>query len=85
MKSELFATGVTTRIVNFMFLDSSAAKKREVIEKIVNSSPQTWADILVQIVFSKEYLLNTAKVKGIEETSFPLMKKFSYNAIFIVF
>ena len=80
-----FTQGVTSRLVDFMFTDSSVEKKSEVVETIVRSNPEAWADILKQILFSKEYLLHTQRAKSIEELAFPLMKKTSYNSYYRTF
>ena len=84
-KSNAFTKGVTTRLVDFMFFNTDDVKKQQLINKIVSSKPETWQDILLQIVFSDDYLLNTSRVKSIEELSFSLMKKFSYNSYFYTF
>ncbi len=84
-KSNAFTKGVTTRLVNYMFAASSDEKKADLIDKIVNTNPETWQDILLQILFSEDYLLHTSRVKSIEEANFPLMKKLSYNTNFYSF
>lgn len=80
-----FTKGVTSRLVDFMFTDSTVEKKSEIVQTIVRSNPEAWADILKQILFSKEYLLHTQRVKSIEELAFPLMKKTSYNSYYRTF
>ena len=80
-----FTQGVTSRLVDFMFTDSTVEKKSEIVQTIVGSKPEAWADILKQILFSKEYLLHTQRVKSIEELAFPLMKKTSYNSYYRTF
>ncbi len=77
--SKAFTKGVTERLVDFMFTNSSKTLKDGVISKIVSSKPETWNDILAQIAFSEDYLLNTSRVKSIEELAFPLMKKLHFN------
>lgn len=83
--SKAFIQGVTTRLVDFMFTDTSGPKKAQIIAKIISSKPEAWSDILEQIVFSKEYLLHTSRAKSIEENTFSLMKKFSYNSYYYTF
>ena len=78
-KSNAFTKGVTTRLVDFLFADTNDAKKEELVDSIVSSNPETWHDILLQILFSEDYLLHSSRVKSIEEVSFSLMKKLSYN------
>jgi hypothetical protein len=83
--SKAFTKGVVTRLVDFMFTATTVSKKDEIIETIVASQPETWSDILKQILFSEEYLLHTSRAKSIEESTLSLMKKFSYNSYFYTF
>ena len=83
--SKAFTKGITTRLVNFMFTSTADSKKNEIIESIVASQPETWSDILKQILFSEEYLLHTTRAKSIEESTFSLMKKLSYNSYYYTF
>jgi hypothetical protein len=69
-----FRKGVITRLVNRYFPKVTDEKRFEIISTIVNSNPNSFQDILLQIIFSKEFLLNTAKVKTIEETTFYIAK-----------
>lgn len=85
VNSKEFTVGVTTRLVDFMFTDTPESKKAVIIQKIVASEPKTWSDILKQILFSKEYLLHTARAKSIEEVVFPLMKELYYNPYYYTF
>ncbi|CAA6822526.1 MAG: Unknown protein [uncultured Sulfurovum sp.] len=78
VKSDDFTKGVTSRLVERYFSERSAAKKAEMITLIVDSNPDSFKDILLQIVFSKEFLLHTSKVKTIEEATFPIMKAISF-------
>ena len=78
VKTPDFTTGVVTRIVNMYFSDVTTAKKQEVIQSIVSSNPTRFEDILLQIIFSKEFLFNTTRVKTIEEASFGLAKRMSF-------
>ncbi len=78
-KSDQFTKGATTRLVDFFFTDTDADKKGEIIDSIVSSTPKTWQDILIQIIFSKEYLINTSRAKSAEEAFFSLTKKMDYK------
>ncbi len=78
VKSADFTNGVTTRLVNMYFSESTSQKKSEIISAIVNSKPSRFEDILLQIVFSKEFLYNTSRVKSIEEASFSLGKRIHF-------
>lgn len=79
VKSDLFTKGVTKRLVDFFFPEASAAKKQNIIGSIVSSHPETWQDILLQIIFSEEYLLHNKRAQSAEETFFSLAKKMDYK------
>ena len=79
VKSNLFTVGVTSRLVDFFFPNLTVAKKERVIDSIVSSKPETWQDILLQIIFSEEYLLHSSRAKSAEETFFSLAKKIDYK------
>ena len=79
VKSERFTQGVTQRLVNFFFPQAIDTKKNSLTQTIVSSHPQTWQDILMQIVFSKEYLLHNTRAKSMEENFFSLTKKMDYK------
>ena len=74
-KSDLFTKGVTQRLVDFFFPEASDTKKQQIATSIISSQPETWQDILLQIVFSEEYLLHNNRAKSAEETFFSLAKK----------
>ncbi|MBU1669398.1 hypothetical protein KKC13_13410 [bacterium] len=78
VKSSGFTTGVVTRLVNMYFSEVTAVKKDEIINTIVNSNPTRFEDILLQIIFSKEFLYNTEKIKSIEEASFGIGKRIDF-------
>ncbi len=74
-KSDAFIPGVTARLVDIYFPTYSGAQKQSIVNQIVQSDPQTWQDILLQIVFSHEYLFNSDKPKSAEELFFSQSKK----------
>jgi hypothetical protein len=78
-KSSLFISGVTQRLVSFFFPTRSDAKQVEISQAILESNPETWKDILLQIVLSEEYLLHTQRSKSVEELFFPLAKKVAFK------
>ncbi len=78
-KSSLFTKGVTTRIVDFFFPETSSLKKSQIVKTLLASSPETWQDIMLQIVFSSEYLLSTSQVKSAEELFFSMAKKMEFK------
>ncbi|CAA6820698.1 MAG: Unknown protein [uncultured Sulfurovum sp.] len=75
VKSDLFTYGVTQRLVSFFFPQTSMTKQSEITASIVASNPETWQDILLQIVFSEEYLLHTTRSKSAEELFFSSARK----------
>ena len=79
VKSSLFTQGVTQRLVDFFFPEKSAAKRKEIADAIVSSSPETWQDILLQIIFSEEYLLHNNRGQSAEETFYSLAKKTAFR------
>jgi hypothetical protein len=79
VKSTAFTKGVTKRLVDFFFPTESTAKRTQIIQNIVNSQPETWQDILLQIVFSQEYLLHTERPKSAEELVYSLAKKTEFK------
>ena len=78
VKTPDFTEGVVTRIVNMYFSDVTTVKKQEVIQSIVSSNPTRFEDILLQIIFSKEFLFDTTRVKTVEEASFGLAKRMNF-------
>lgn len=78
-KSDLFTKGVTRRLVDFFFPNATAAKRSQITSSIVSSEPETWKDILLQIVFSEEYLLHQSRAKSAEELFFSLAKKTEFK------
>ncbi|CAA6811315.1 MAG: Unknown protein [uncultured Sulfurovum sp.] len=79
VKSSNFTKGVVARLVSRYFPQVSAEKKSEIIQNIVSSNPNSFKDILLQIVFSKEFLLNTERVKTVEESTYGIAKSISFH------
>jgi len=78
-KSDAFTSGVTSRLVDFFFTEKSATEKSTIVSSIVSSHPETWQDILFQIIFSEEYLLHNNRAQSMEETFFSLAKKMQFR------
>jgi len=78
-KSDRFTLGVTRRLVDFFFPEKSISKRQQITNAIVSSTPETWQDILLQILFSKEYLLHNNRGQSAEETFYSLAKKMGYR------
>ncbi len=78
VKSDAFLQGVIRRIVNVYFPNYSESKKSEIVNLIKSSKPEQFQDIFLQIVFSKEFLYNSNRVKSLEETVFHMAKNMSF-------
>ena len=79
VKSSLFTFGATKRVVDFFFPTLDNAKKTQIVNTVLSSNPETWHDILIQIVFSEEYLLRSSSPKSAEELFFSTAKKTQYK------
>ena len=79
VKSKHFTLGAITRLVDFFFPTKVATKKTQIINTIIASKPETWQDILLQIVFSQEYLLHSTSPKSAEELFFSTTKKVNFK------
>ena len=69
-----FLSTVASRLVEIYFPGATETEKARIVSKIVSSAPRTFPGILKQIVFSREYLLHSAKTRSFEETFFPVAK-----------
>ena len=78
-KSDAFMEGVTRRVVDFFFTNASQAKKEQIARSLINSHPQTWQDLLVQILFSRTYLLECDAPKSAEALFMNLFRKMEYK------
>ena len=78
-KSSLFTKGATKRLVDFFFPNATLSKKSQITNSIVSSQPETWQDILLQIVFSEAYLLDNSRAKSAEELFFSVAKKTNFK------
>ena len=79
VKSNGFISGSVRRLVDFFFTDYDEANRQRVTDLIVSSHPETWQDVLLQIVFSEEYLLHASRAKSAEELFYSLVKKLEYK------
>lgn len=78
-KSPAFVPAVIARLADVYFPTFSKAEKSSIVDAIIKSDPQTWQDILLQIVFSKSYLLDSDKPKSAEAVFFSLSKKLHFT------
>ena len=79
VKSNEFTYGVTKRLVDFFFPNKDETKRDEIAQTIIKSNPQKWQDILAQILFSKEYLLNNQRALSGEERFYSFAKKLKFK------
>ena len=78
-KSKDLQIGVVTRIVDYLFTSVSQNKKKQIIDTVIKSNPQTWQDIFVQLLFSKAFLFDSNREKSAEELFYSLIKKMNYK------
>ena len=74
-----FVPTVIDRLAEIYFPDRNATQRAQIVETIAASAPQTWQDILLQILFSETYLLDTERVKSAEELFYAAAKKLDYK------
>ena len=85
VKSNDFVTGSVRRLVDFFFTDATDEQKTHITDQLTASHPETWEDILVQILFSREYLLHTSRAKSAEELFYSLARKLDYKHFIYTF
>ncbi|RLA69778.1 MAG: hypothetical protein DRG24_07955, partial [Epsilonproteobacteria bacterium] len=78
LQTDFIATA-SRRLVNIYFPSFNTDKKQNIIDKLIASKPVVWLDILKQIVYSKEYLLDSYKVKSFEESFFYIAKTLDWH------
>ena len=79
VKYKDFIPTIVKRVVDIYFINYTNEQRDEIVKKIVQSGVKTFEDILLQIVFSKEYLLNAQKYLTLEERFLSLAKKMDMN------
>jgi len=79
VKSDAFTQGVTQRLVAFFFPELGSTAQEKIVSTIVESHPETWQDILSEIIFSEAYLLSNHRTQSAEETFYSLAKRISYQ------
>ncbi len=79
VKDDDFISGVSRRLVEVYFPTFTESNKRAIVTDLVASNPSSWQDILLQIVFSEAYLLDSDKPKSVEELFFSLAKKMHFK------
>ncbi len=83
-KSDAFIKGTASRLVDIYFPNHTQAQKNGIIDDLIDSGIGTWQDLLLQIVFSKAYLLESDKPKSAEELFYSQSRKtyFGYRSDF---
>ncbi|BDY13583.1 hypothetical protein [Hydrogenimonas cancrithermarum] len=82
---EDFMHGVVLRLVNIFFPDYTEEKKVKIVNAIIETNPTTFRDIFEEILFSKEYLFNSNRVKSYEEIYMGLAHKLDINPGYEIF
>jgi len=72
-----FLPTVTRRLVQIYFTNFSEEDQEKIVNGLLARKPHTWSDLLLDIVFSEKYLLETERLKGYEEIFFPMVKSMS--------
>jgi len=74
-----FLSIISQRLTDIYFPNHTEAEKNSIISKLAGSKPSSWTGLLKQIVYSKEYLLNSEKTKTFEESFFPIAKTLDWH------
>ncbi|RRS31121.1 MAG: hypothetical protein P794_04750 [Epsilonproteobacteria bacterium (ex Lamellibrachia satsuma)] len=74
-----FLTTVSRRLVDIYFPNHTEAEKNNIVAQIVSSNPTSWTGLLKQIIYSKEYLLDSEKTRTFEESFFPIAKTLDWH------
>jgi len=74
-----FLTTVTHRLVDIYFPNHIETEKNSIVTQLVSSQPTSWTGLLKQIVYSKEYLLNSEKTRTFEEAFLPITKTLDWH------
>lgn len=70
---------VATVLVNQLFFNASVETKERLIAKIVAANPTTFDALFSAILFSRAYLLDTARARSAEETFFGLAHRLGWK------
>ena len=70
---------IATVLVNHFFSDDTLEAKRKLIASIVVAQPKTFDALFSLILFSKQYLLYTARAKNAEESFFGLAHRVGWT------
>jgi len=74
-----FLPTVTRRLVNIYFSTYTDTQKDDIVSQLVMSNPTAWTDLLKEIIYSKEYLLNSNRMRSFEELFLPIAKTVGWH------
>jgi len=74
-----FLPTVCRRLIDIYFPNYTTIQKDDIVSQLIISNPNSWTDILKQIIYSKEYLLSTEKTRSFEELFFPMAKTLNWH------
>ncbi len=70
---------VTEVIINYVMAGRSQQDRLKMIQAIVSSGATTFQDIFKEILFSREFLLNTERPKSYEENLMPMLDRLKWS------
>jgi hypothetical protein len=71
---------MTSTLVDIFFAGYPDEKKAQITGEIISSNPNTFKDLFLAILFSKEYLLNSTRPQKFEETFFNTAHRINWVA-----
>ncbi|MFY9271042.1 MAG: hypothetical protein WAO55_14970 [Candidatus Manganitrophaceae bacterium] len=74
----LLISRIASVLVDHFFVGYSAEKRGELINSIVSANPTRFEQLFSIILFSKEYLLNVERTKGLEEAFFSIAARIKW-------
>ncbi len=75
----LVISRVAIVLVEYFFAGRSSEDRLQIVKSIIDSNPVTFQEIFSGILFSREYLLNTARPKSFEENFFGTAHRLNWN------
>jgi hypothetical protein len=72
---------VTEVLINYIMSGRSQEDRLRMIGAITSSGAETFEDIFLSIIFSREYLLNTERPKSYEENLMPLLDNLKWSPV----
>ena len=73
-----FKEGVVKRLVELYFGAYEESQKEQIIQNILSSKAERFQDVLLQIIFSKEFLFHVQRVKTFEEATYSIAKRINF-------